>query len=89
MRARIKAPEGYQWFQYRPGDPPYRKTKEGEYHQFRPEKNAWCFCNQNENGLTSIAFSKVPTELKARATEKALPRHSWIASSAVRTEASA
>jgi len=29
MSARIKAPEGYQWFQYRPGDPPYRKTKEG------------------------------------------------------------
>ncbi|WP_027947186.1 hypothetical protein [Amycolatopsis taiwanensis] len=74
MTARIPDPKGYQWFRYGPYDPPYRKTPEGEYHQFRPQYNGWCYCNQNERGLTRIPFSKLPAELKARAIEKALPR---------------
>lgn len=52
--------DGFTFYRYLTGNPPYRRTPADRYEQYRAERGGWVQCNQDDRGLTRIAPAFLP-----------------------------
>ncbi|WP_409186464.1 hypothetical protein F9C11_20435 [Amycolatopsis sp. VS8301801F10] len=59
--------DGFTFYRYLTGNPPYRRTPTGRFEQFSIGLHGWMQCNQNDRGLTRIAPAFLPSYARPHA----------------------
>ncbi|AUI56806.1 hypothetical protein [Amycolatopsis sp. BJA-103] len=64
--------DGFVFYRYRAGNPPYRRTPAGRYEQYRPHRGGWTACKQDSKGLSRLSWFFLPADAKKNAYARAL-----------------